>query len=99
MLFVNNDELLGIIRPRYTTADFGSLCAFLDRYEVLEFPTRSGTGLFPGSRDSQFIVHTRYDRSWVRDNVYTAYAHIIADKLDAARLNVQSLFKMFQSQI
>ena len=78
--------------------DLESLAAYLAAHDVLTFVTRPSSGLFAASRPSTFIDDTKYDRSWVRDNVYAAYAHLVSGELKVARATLASLFEFYDAQ-
>jgi phosphorylase kinase alpha/beta subunit len=98
MLVVHNEELLGILRDRYTSADISVIRKFLHDRDVLTFPQIGDTGLFPAARRSIHTGYTHYDRIWVRDNIHIANAHLLTGYKDIACASLRSLFAMFKAQ-
>lgn len=98
MLVVHNEELLGILRDRYTSADIAVIRKFLHDHDVLTFPQIGDTGLFPAARRSFYTGYTQYDRIWVRDNIHIANAHLLTGCKDIACASLRSLFAMFKAQ-
>lgn len=98
-MFVNNDKILGFLQSTYSYKEFSDLKQVLIDNSVLLFPTISDTGLFSASRESNDICRTRYDRVWVRDNIFIAHAHLMVGEVEIAGRALKSLFTMFHSQI
>ncbi len=95
MLIVNNEELLGMIKPRYTLQDIQEISNFLQSKGTFLFPALEN-GLFPAAIMRNGAEYTGYANVWIRDNIYVAYAHIILGKVDVAVKNVNSLVAYFK---
>jgi len=79
------------MRLRYGLSDIRELQVFLERQGTLSFkPLRSG--LFPAAGlDPATAAASGYGNVWVRDNVYVALAHEVADLTKPARAVADAL--------
>jgi len=97
MLIVQNETLLGFMKPRYTVDNVNALTSFLRRSGTLEFQP-FGNGLFPAAAVTADTAYTGYARVWVRDNVHVAHALYTVGSVQKAVRNIEALATFFRRQ-
>jgi len=83
-----------MVKTEYSVQDIQVIRTLLIEKGVLHFP-RFKNGLFPAAIGAD-TKNTGYRYVWVRDNVYTAYAHYIVGEPEVASKNVLSLMSYFK---
>src|SRR5262249_21073492 len=92
--FQNPDLAALIPSEPYRAADLSRIESELRSHETLTF-ARLPSGLFPASSAGASIAATGYDRVWVRDNVYVAYAHHVSAQTPVAARVARVLIEFF----
>ena len=73
MIF-HNGEIAQFAGDLNSREALDSLVDLLQQRGTFRFPATC-RGLFPASAVTTVTRYTKYDKVWVRDNVYVAYAH------------------------
>jgi phosphorylase kinase alpha/beta subunit len=98
MQVVQNPVLKELIAPEYSLERLAQIRRLLEEKQTLSFPSYS-TGLFSASIITPASAHTGYHATWVRDNVYVAYAHYVNGRLEAASRTATALCTFFAKQL
>jgi phosphorylase kinase alpha/beta subunit len=97
MLVIQNEALLGHLRPLYRREDVQQLLLFLNQKGTFRF-RRLENGLYPASASATDNDASGYQNAWVRDNVHIAHAHFVWGDRAAAADTAQALMRFFQEQ-
>jgi phosphorylase kinase alpha/beta subunit len=97
MLVVRNPHLKEMIATRYSLDDVARIHRLLDVNKTLAFPSLP-TGLYSAGVITSESAHTGYQATWVRDNVYIAYAHFMNGEHEAAARTATALCTFFEKQ-
>jgi phosphorylase kinase alpha/beta subunit len=85
--------LSGLLKESYSKADILEIRRFLHAKKTFDFvPLPNGLFAASSSDDGR---NTGYNKVWVRDNVYVAYAHFIIGEREIALRNVQGLLAFY----
>ena len=91
---VHNIELHSYIKNKYTVKDLNNLYGFLKSKGTFNF-NKLETGLFSAAQLDEKNIHTNYDKVWVRDNIYIAYAHYVNGEYEIARNTIFGIGNFF----
>ncbi|MEM9264385.1 MAG: glycoside hydrolase family 15 protein [Cyanobacteria bacterium P01_F01_bin.13] len=94
MVIVNNKELEKFIKLEYMPQDIHLLSKLLLEKRIFHFPILDN-GLFPAAAAVN-AKKSGYDKVWVRDNIYVAYAHYVLGQVDIAVRTVLTLMSYFK---
>ncbi|NEQ96715.1 MAG: phosphorylase kinase [Cyanothece sp. SIO2G6] len=94
MLVIQNERLLGLLKPDYSIGDIYALLERLNQHGTFEFSALPN-GLFPAAMLTDDTAYTGYANVWVRDNIHVAYAHYVIGETDVAVKTVQTLLRYF----
>lgn len=96
MVIIQHDELLDLLRFRYSLQDVERICSLLKDRKTLNFRPLAN-GLFSASSiQSKAHQYTGYSNVWVRDNIHIAYAHYINGYHESAFKNLSTLATYFR---
>ncbi len=94
-LIVHHQEILRRLKAKYSPEDVHGILSFLNAHGALRFAPLP-TGLFPAAGlDPAAAAQSGYGNVWVRDNVYIAFAHEKAGRLDSAVAVVTALSRFY----
>ena len=94
MIVIQNEPLLELIKPRYSSADVQALITCLQQQGTFDFDPLPN-GLFPAALLTEDTVYTGYANVWVRDNIHVAYAHYVIGQTSVAIKTVRTLLSYF----
>jgi phosphorylase kinase alpha/beta subunit len=97
MLAIHNEQLLDLLRHRYTPQDVTAITDFLRAKGTFEFPVLP-SGLFPAAVVGEANAYTGYANVWVRDNVHLAFAHHVIGETAVAVRTMKALLTHFRNQ-
>jgi phosphorylase kinase alpha/beta subunit len=86
--------LSGLLKENYSKADILEIRHFLQSKKTFDFATLPN-GLFAAS-SSEDGSNTGYNKVWVRDNIYVAYAHFIIGEREIALRTVHGLLAFYK---
>lgn len=86
--------LSALLKESYSKADILEIRRFLHAKKTFDFVPLPN-GLFAAS-SSEDANNTGYNKVWVRDNIYIAYAHYIIGEREVALRNVQGLLAFYK---
>jgi len=92
-----NDDIADHARDSYSSGALDALEELLWKRGTFQFPV-TRQGLFPAAAVDASTRYTRYDKVWLRDNVYVIYAHWLAGRRGPAVRATQALMDFVAGQ-
>lgn len=91
MIVVQNEDMLDLMRQRYTLPQIEAIHQVLSQHGTFDFcPLQNG--LFSAALVNEETAYTGYSAVWIRDNMFVAWAHYITGCEEAALKNLDALF-------
>ena len=91
---IQNKVIEKLIKEEYQPNDIKTLFNLLQKNNTFYF-NKLDNSLYPAADLGEKNIYTNYDKVWVRDNIFIAYAHYINGKKEQAIQTVRTLGRFF----